>query len=337
MISSRILRCNTVCCRNSIFRVNGLLRPHYQNAFSTRIALNIESENNQTESSRNNGGRLSQTIWMNDRGIGAQGAITMAKTLNWENIRELHLGGNQIGNRGTVAIAKSIGGCLEKLSLYNNNIGVVGAQAITDAVSRTKKLKTLWIHDNQFGNEGVSKIAGVAFSLQELWLGDNMIGEEGMQQLAKALDGPASLQSLWLHNNEIGDEGVVALAQSLHQNTNIRMLCFSDNCIGAIGGEALGEALLKGNIPLQELKLKGNKVGDTGAKALARSLKTNMGQLIKLNLSDNNIGPEGAIALAEAMEVNTKLYELCVRGNSIGKEGAAALSACRNSKRVIYL
>merc|ERR1719419_623309 len=184
---------------------------------------------------------LTEKIWMNDRGIGAQGAIAMAKTVNWHNVKELHLGGNQIGNRGTAAIVKSITGCLEKLSLYNNHIGVVGAEAIADALRRTKNLKSLWLHDNQLGNMGVSEIAPVAFSLKELWLGDNLIGDKGLQQLAKALDGPASLQSLWLHNNEIGDNGVVSLAQMLHRNMNLRILCFSDNCIGPTGAEALGE------------------------------------------------------------------------------------------------
>jgi len=319
-----------------ILRLNGIqnLQHRHNSVLNVDTLRQTQAKHSKTNTEADK--PLLQKIWMNDRSIGAQGAITMARTMNWHNVKELHLGGNQIGNRGTAAIVEKITGSLEKLSLFHNNIGVEGAEAIADALNRTKNVKSLWLHDNQLGNRGVRKLARVAYSLRELWLGDNLIGDKGLKQLADALSRPASLQSLWLHNNQIGNEGVIALAKALHKDMDLRIMCFSDNNIGATGAEALGEALIEGNSPLEELKLRGNKVGDIGAIALARSIKSNIGHLVKLNLSHNNIGPVGAIALAEAMEVNTKIYQLCVRGNPIGKEGAAALAACRSPERVIY-
>merc|ERR1719233_1477107 len=70
-------------------------------------------------------------LWLNDMGIGSVGAYQVADFLKGNlQIRELHLGGNQIGDRGMVTIAEAMPTSVERINLFGNLIGHKGAVAL---------------------------------------------------------------------------------------------------------------------------------------------------------------------------------------------------------------
>ena len=88
---------------------------------------------------------------------------------------------------------------LQKLYLYNNNIGPEGAVALGRALESNN-------------------------TLQELYLNNNNIGPEGAVALGRALESNITLQILVLSNNNIGNDGAVAIIGGIaRNNTNTRL------------------------------------------------------------------------------------------------------------------
>ena len=112
---------------------------------------------------------------------------------------------------------------LMRLSLNNNQIGDLGAQALAGALPQNS-------------------------SLTVLDLGSNQIGDLGVQALAGALPQNSSLTGLDLDVNQIGDLGAQALAGALPQNSSLTRLYLINNQIGNLGAQALAPAVASGRV-----------------------------------------------------------------------------------------
>jgi len=188
---------------------------------------------------------------------------------------------------------------LTTLYIGDNQIGEEGAKA----VARLQNLTKLYIQGNDIGKEGAKAVARLD-NLTTLQIWDNGIGEEG----AKAVARLQNLTILDIGGNGIGDRGAQAIA-SLHNLTSLRIW---NNGIGNEGAKAV--ARLQN---LTKLIIALNELGQDGAKAIA-----GLQNLTALHIWSNDLGDEGAEAVAELRN----LVALNVVGNSIGDEGAKALS-----------
>jgi Ran GTPase-activating protein (RanGAP) involved in mRNA processing and transport len=105
------------------------------------------------------------------------------------------------------------------LNLWNNSIGVAGAQALARALHAGR-------------------------TLRELNLRENSIGDAGTLALAAALSAPgaAPLETLRLRTNQIGPEGAEALARTLATNTALQLVELGANPIGERASAALATA-----------------------------------------------------------------------------------------------
>ncbi|XP_068748847.1 NLR family CARD domain-containing protein 3-like isoform X2 [Montipora capricornis] len=255
----------------------------------------------------------------------------LAELLRRENstLERLYLFGNEIGDVGADALAKGLkkNSTLTELDLPYNAIGEVGANALAKGLKENSTLTELNLSNNAIGDVGADALAeGLKgnSTLTLLVLSDNAIGDVGADALAKGLKGNSTLTNLYLSENEIGDVGADALAKGLKENSTLTDLNLSNNAIGDVGADALAKGL-KENSTLTDLNLSNNAIGDVGADALAKGLKGNS-TLTNLYLSENEIGDVGADALAKGLKENSTLRELKLSGNAIGDVGADALA-----------
>ena len=99
---------------------------------------------------------------------------------------------------------------------------------LADALKVNASLTTLYLYNNNFGDEGAASLADalkVNASLTVLNLYENNIGAEGAASLADALKVNASLTELHLDYNDIGAAGAASIAESLKVNTSLTKLC----------------------------------------------------------------------------------------------------------------
>ena len=118
----------------------------------------------------------------------------------------------------------------------------------------------------------------------------------------------------------VGDEVTAELAVLLRKDVTVQRITLRGNCIGKLGAMSLA-AMLEENTTIISLGLEWNQVGSEGATAIAASLAKNR-TLTNLDLRNNSITDEGAQALAEALRMNKRVKSLDLRWNTIGDKGA---------------
>src|SRR6185503_9281179 len=148
---------------------------------------------------------------------GDQEAIELAKILESHYasnvLNDLYLGNNQIGDAGTIALAKALEKSMDsKLKSFNaKNGNQMGNKRITKREAYTNRLSlVLHLQNNQIGDAGAAALAKLlrSYPLFHLDLSGNQIGDEGAIKLAKALEiQHIFLGDLILERNKIGDAG----------------------------------------------------------------------------------------------------------------------------------
>lgn len=260
---------------------------------------------------------------------------------------------------------------VKKLDLSENDFGIAGLEAITEALKVNMTLRELCLDSTMINHFGLEELA-VALRqntvLRKLSLIGNDIGLDGTQALvtaaragaieelhlfelrpfqyhqtepnqafAEILVGSFSQGELDLHFCCITDEITQALAMALKYNQTLLHLRLDLNKIRVAGAKALAMALSE-NRSVQILNLAGNALGDAGAQAMAEALEQN-NSLVELVLNKNNIGQVGTEALCSAMMTNGSLKKLALVGNDWGDLGLQVLvrSAYRSSLEELYL
>uniref|UniRef100_A0A8C5EKC7 NLR family CARD domain-containing protein 3-like n=1 Tax=Gouania willdenowi TaxID=441366 RepID=A0A8C5EKC7_GOUWI len=242
------------------------------------------------------------------------------------------------------------------LSLCSNQVGDKGTTALAEALTHNHTLLSLQLQSNSISNKGMTaltKALRLNRGLMSLNLKENSIGVEGAKNMAQALHENSTLKDLDLTANLLHDEGVQAIAGSIKLNQSLVSLHLQWNFIKSMATKALAHALLFNNT-ITLLDLQENAIGDEGVISLAEALKTNtslctlwcalflsecynaaMDMLCSRNndyfvhscsLQENSLGMDGAIFIATAMKENNHLQYINLQGNSIGKSGAKVIS-----------
>jgi len=244
---------------------------------------------------------------------GANDEVCTDTFLPLRNIKILGLGCNSLRVEHAQVIGSSgfLGQCteLQKLSLYNNDIGDDGAAALA---------------------VGLRTLPG----LKELRLAHNSIGDVGCWAIVVALREccGSQLRDLSLYDNKIGDEGAKALASLLYDDENRTSATGRTGTSTAalnrvhkrprLGKTTKGRCLLY----LQKLSLFNKWIGDEGVRALSTGLLYNM-SLMTLYLDNNRIRDSGCSDIASALEVNIHLKRLDIQRNRMTDVGGSRLEA----------
>ena len=198
------------------------------------------------------------------------------------NLHTLHLGGNRLGDEGTVLLidALTFHPSLHTLDLGFNDIGDMGAEA----------LKQLLLPHHP-----------VSLSLQTLYLSGNKIGPFGGLALAQGIQYNNTLETLHLSGNSIG-EAAVPLGEALITNGGLKTLYLAGNKVGSQWGPLFLSSLSK-NQHLECLYLMDNNIKDHGMYALAKAIETKKNFRV-LQLSFNQITQVGIGFLASAFSAH---------------------------------
>eukprot|EP00753_Platysulcus_tardus_P003904 PLAT12502.20.p1 GENE.PLAT12502.20~~PLAT12502.20.p1 ORF type:complete len:619 (+),score=233.03 PLAT12502.20:557-2413(+) len=180
--------------------------------------------------------------------LGVDGTRLLAAYLRVHTgVRTLNLAGHNMGDAGAVALAEAIKDSeVEKLILWNNRIGDIGARAFADVLSTSKTITYLSLSRNRIGNAGadaLSEAVKLNPVLQVLGLERNHVGDDGAMSIGDMLSTePCSLVTLSLADNRITDEGACAVGISLLDNGSVLNIFMMRNQLTAPGFTALSEA-----------------------------------------------------------------------------------------------
>jgi Ran GTPase-activating protein (RanGAP) involved in mRNA processing and transport len=203
-------------------------------------------------------------------------------------LQKLDLFNNNIGDIELAKLATVLGLCiaLEHLNLARNNIGPEGAEILAGVLGQCKALTYLNLADNKIGPKGAEMLAPVlpqCPALNKLYLELNNIGPEGAEILAGVLGQCEAMTSLKLGSNKIGTEGAISITGNLPQT--LTELDLSNNYINCTIDIARN---LQQCVALAHLDLSSNSIRNIGAANIARVLRQ-CKSLISLNLYDNEM------------------------------------------------
>ncbi len=186
--------------------------------------------------------------------------VHLEPTFSLSTIRTLDLGGNQIGDDGVRALAKSMD-LVKTLNLSWCGIGSAGAKFLAAGLKRKSNgMTNLQVQGNELGDVGARALAKALrnsssrkATIERIDLGSNGVGDKGATGLAEALApnptrGASPLTTLLLDWNEIGDAGATSLAESLGSlgvapGMRLRM---HDSKVTTVGRKILAQLKLSG-------------------------------------------------------------------------------------------
>ncbi|XP_052133307.1 NLR family CARD domain-containing protein 3-like isoform X1 [Frankliniella occidentalis] len=127
---------------------------------------------------------------------------------------------------------------------------------------------------------------------------------------------------------------VRAIAQALMYNPSVHTLDLSGNWLSDEAAYYLAELLLRENVALRRLAMRGCKLSARAAAMLAEGVELNH-SLQELDLADNELGDDGVKAMQEALAQNDELRELDLSNNNLGPAAAAALGKALRENQTI--
>jgi len=261
-------------------------------------------------------------------GIGDPGCAALALHAVAGNhaLRTLYLSGNNIKQKGAMAIAGAIlHGCsLRALHLSANTIGPIGMQALARAVAEREALRNVRGQDDSRQVDIASDCVSNFRTLEELHVSGCRI-ESGFVTIPSMLLTNFSMRVLCMSNNNIDDNDMALLAQALSRNKDVplEVLELSHNSISCTGIECIMNAVW-GSKTLREMRFDNNRIRDRGAQLFAVVLTSIALEVI--DLSGNTITTVGIKALMKSLSENQSLSYLGLCGIPIDANSAKALS-----------
>lgn len=196
---------------------------------------------------------------------------------------------------------------LNKLSLYNNNLGDKEIESISEILINGQ-CSVLHLAHNKITEIGFKSLLKILNKGQriDLNLCNNKIGYEYMYEGIKSIELCSTLENLNLCYNQISN---VDIDKILLHNIELKSLDLSQNQITTFNFN-----ISQNNIfILENLNLSYNRIGFEGAKSLSKIL-VKCPVLKELVLSYNHICTEGAISIIEHC---TSLSHICLSSNMI--------------------
>ena len=217
-----------------------------------------------------------------DNEITSAGVNQLLKIPQLLKIRRLNVSFNLLGIGSAVSLLKSLlVNNLEELTLDATGIGVEDCHALSELLSSSQTLRTIFISYNDFLPEAVEHIitglkhhtmleeldmrrsqfnlpncislASVTQPPRHLYLDYCHIDDEGAIELARLLD-LNTVTALYLQGNPIGVKGASTFAEKLPQNTSLKILDLRQESIGLEGTQKLFDVLTQ-NSTLEKLWL----------------------------------------------------------------------------------
>ena len=166
------------------------------------------------------------SLELNYNSLGDTGVLDICHTVVRNKIAKLELVKNDITVEGTKAVAFLLSSTsLEELDISYNNIGDIGAERLSEKLTRSVTLKSLAMKYCNIGEEGAYKLAHALTtnsSLEILWMNGNATGHCGATEFAVALCTNNTLKELSLTGDTTIDYTAASeILASFYENTTL--------------------------------------------------------------------------------------------------------------------
>ncbi|KAM6224450.1 NACHT, LRR and PYD domains-containing protein 12 [Rhynchocyon petersi] len=174
-----------------------------------------------------------QTLWLKICRLTAVGCDHLAAALSVnENLRELDLSLNDLGDPGVLLLCKGLShprSKLQTLRLGICRLGSAACEGISALLQANHHLRELDLSFNDLGDPGMQLLCeGLRHPtcrLQKLWLDSCGLTAKACEDLSSVLGVSQTMTELYLTNNTLGDTGVRVLCEKLsHPSCKLRVL-----------------------------------------------------------------------------------------------------------------
>ena len=238
--------------------------------------------------------------------------------LSCNNLKELHLGGNNLQDTGMIKIADALqNNCVLKVfDISNNCINSKAAQCIAAALSNKTKLEKLYLNGNQLQAEDLIMITNELqnTSLKVFNVSQIMMNSTAARKIANVLVKNNQLQELYLSKNILNIKDIIEISLGLENTLTLKVFDISNNNISSEAAGDIAYALSK-QVKLEKLILSGNSL-QHGLIVIIKELKC-YSTLKVLDISNNNVNVATTDNIAVVLYSQANLVELFLGGNNI--------------------
>jgi len=217
---------------------------------------------------------------------------------------------------------------LRTVRIYNNMIGVEGAKATGNILSKCDNLTYFRYEGCRPQPEGTDGIVGGLASvvrrnkshpLEVIEL-EGTIEGESVEKLCNDVLENIILRRLRLYDCSLDSERSQSVLVALEGQKRLEHIDLSNNEIGA--SDRFGPVILNNGATLKAIKLENTELTSRGVERLCRALNNANTPLAleELDLKDNQIGTRGAEALLAARDAMPNLQVLRIDDNSFSEE-----------------
>jgi Ran GTPase-activating protein 1 len=230
---------------------------------------------------------------------------------------------------------------VEEVHFGGNSLGVEACQAIAE-VLKTKKSLKVSIEICEINMTSGSRIADASWSAPQIAdfadvFTGRLISEipTALSAICDALQSHTSLVELDLSDNAFGGRCADAMVPFLENNRHLQVFKLNNNGLGIWGGTVVAKALLenakKSKAAGEESNLKTvvcgrNRLENGSAPYFAEAFAAH-GNLVEVRLPQNGIRMEGIHALAQGLSKCSKLESLDLQDNTCTESGTRSISA----------
>ncbi|CAD6982223.1 unnamed protein product, partial [Tilletia controversa] len=278
-----------------------------------------------------------------------------------DNLEEVHLGGNTLGQGACEAFAKALQSSRSTLRVFDGADIFTGRliteipaslKALCDGLVHHGKLEEVDLSDNAFGGrcaDAMTDLFSNNHSIEVIRLQNNGLGISGGKIIAAALEAAADqleaagvtsrLRSVTIGRNRLENGSAPDLARALARHgKSIEEVRVPQNGIRMQGIEELCQQLAANCPNLRSLDLQDNTLVQRGSRALSAAIPS-WPQLESLNLSDSIVRSTGAKWIFETLaehssDLHTLLLQYCELNRGALASLADALEALPNLKKV---
>ncbi|XP_074852110.1 NACHT, LRR and PYD domains-containing protein 12-like [Carettochelys insculpta] len=239
-----------------------------------------------------------------------------------QNLKELDLSGNELGDSGVQMLCKGLKhpDCkLQKLGLSCCTLTAACCGDLSAVLCTNQTLRELDITANKLGDSGIHQLCEglkhATCKLGILRLGYCGVTASVCKYLASVLSTNQTLEELHLTGNQQINSGLQLLCEGLkHPDCKLKKLVLSCCKFTAVYCGDLS-SVLSTNQTLRELNLKRCELGDSGVQQLCEGLKHKTCKLKILRLGYCGVTASDCKYLASVLSTNQTLEELDLAGN----------------------
>lgn len=226
----------------------------------------------------------------------------------YKKLVAVDLSDNAIGTMGIAHCAPLLSGQLElaHVNLQNTGLSAQAMRLLHQYLTESDPtaLRSINLHRNRIGSEGLEHIAAVVAKSSELeYLCVSSIGAsaQAVEALSKELAKTPNMRTIDISDNGFSLEAASTLSKAFESHTNLTRIMLADLNLTSMMLSPIASALSTACPPLRELNLSGNELDASAGTTLSKLILALSSTLRNLDISSNELGNHGVSDLADGI------------------------------------